>query len=225
MTDELSAAAHRENVDVLVVAGDLCSSRMLEESLSKLEAIGLPIIYITGNHEHYGSSLGDIKALRKRIEPTAKNVHWLDCSTVEVNGQRFVGTTLWFPSSKTNWKYTHMLSDFGQIKRFGAEYAAENQRCVEFLRQEVRANDVVVTHHLPSLLSTPARFQQSPLNRFFVCDVTSIVEQQKPRLWIHGHTHDSCNYKIGVTDVICNPFGYAGHEVNPGFKPDLIVEI
>jgi hypothetical protein len=51
-----------------------------------------------------------------------------------------------------------------------------------------------------------------------------ILEHQ-PRLWIHGQTHESYDYRIGKTRVTCNPRGYASIEENKGFKPDYMVEI
>ena len=42
-------------------------------------------------------------------------------------------------------------------------------------------------------------------------------------LWVHGHTHDSTDYQLGRTMVLCNPLGYAGVEVNPFFKTDEAV--
>jgi Icc-related predicted phosphoesterase len=32
----------------------------------------------------------------------------------------------------------------------------------------------------------------------------------RPALWLHGHTHGSCDYKLGDTRVVCNPMGYPG---------------
>jgi predicted phosphodiesterase len=44
-------------------------------------------------------------------------------------------------------------------------------------------------------------------------------------LFIHGHVHNSADYRVGRTRVrvICNPHGY-GNE-NPSFNPSLVVEI
>ena len=47
------------------------------------------------------------------------------------------------------------------------------------------------------------------------------------QLWVHGHTHDSFDYTVDGTRVVCNPRGYAkaGVDENPRFDPDFIVEI
>lgn len=38
-------------------------------------------------------------------------------------------------------------------------------------------------------------------------------------------THDSFDYMIGKTRVVCNPHGYYARATNPGFLPDLVVEV
>ena len=43
-------------------------------------------------------------------------------------------------------------------------------------------------------------------------------------LWIHGHIHESFDYMISKTRVVCNPFGHID-EQNDGFNPTLALEI
>jgi hypothetical protein len=40
---------------------------------------------------------------------------------------------------------------------------------------------------------------------------------------MHGHTHDSADYRVGETRVVCNPRGY-GLE-NPSYDPALVIEV
>ena len=51
-------------------------------------------------------------------------------------------------------------------------------------------------------------YAESPINRFFVSDETPLILDKKPRLWVHGHTHLTCDYMLGETRVVCNPHGY-----------------
>ena len=71
------------------------------------------------------------------------------------------------------------------------------------------------------------RFAGSPLNVNFVSDARSLLGGERTALWIHGHTHDSFDYDVQGTRVLCNPRGYAkdGVPENPLFDPGLIVDI
>ena len=84
---------------------------------------------------------------------------------------------------------------------------------------------VVVTHHAPSALSNPPQFAGSPISGAFYSNLDELIEDTKPTLWIHGHVHDSCDYVIGETRVVCNPFGYEGIETNVDWDPRAMVEL
>ena len=56
-------------------------------------------------------------------------------------------------------------------------------------------------------------------------DMTPFILERQPQLWLHGHTHDSRDVTIGKTRLLCNPFGYARSNVNPGFNERLIIEV
>ena len=51
---------------------------------------------------------------------------------------------------------------------------------------------------------------------------------QKADVWVHGHVHQSLDYKIGRCRVVCNPCGYRqrdGSVENANFDPNLIIEV
>jgi Icc-related predicted phosphoesterase len=37
-----------------------------------------------------------------------------------------------------------------------------------------------------------------------------IIRSRRPSLWIHGHTHESRDYRLGATRIVANPCGYPG---------------
>lgn len=222
-------------VDVLIVAGDLTVARHLQKTLALFCSRYRHVVYVIGNHELYDSSPAEVDAIRKSTftmantwepgvtsQPHAiQNLHWLDNSLVVIDGVRFLGTTLWFAETEESKRYQHTLNDFAAIEDFVPWVYEQNAKAQEFLATHMRKDDVVVTHHLPSQKSVHPRYTGSPLNAFFVCDVESIIVEKKPQLWFHGHTHGSCDYQIGPTRVVCNPYGYHGHEVNPAFNEKL----
>ena len=86
---------------------------------------------------------------------------------------------------------------------------------------------MVITHHAPSPKSIHPRFADSLLNACFVSDAERLIDGSRARLWIHGHTHDSFDYCLNGTRVVCNPRGYARNGVNenPLFDANFLVEI
>lgn len=94
--------------DVLIVVGDLCHARCLDPVRSdKYSAeqrgrgmrfideahANLPhVLLIAGNHEHYDRVFEDTVSLLRRHLP---GVTVLDDETVEIEGIRFFGSTLW----------------------------------------------------------------------------------------------------------------------------------
>jgi Icc-related predicted phosphoesterase len=211
-------------VDVLVVAGDLCTYRLLRFGIETLCTRYPEVVYVAGNHEYYHSGPGEVHEALTRLREELPNFHWLRNEVAEIAGARFAGTTLWFRYHPSNRPYEGGMNDFALIRNFDSWVYDENQRALQFLEREVARADVVVTHHLPSQRSVAAPFVGDPFNAFFVCEVDELIELAEPALWIHGHTHVSLDWSAGKTRVICNPFGYA-IERNPFFDRELVVRI
>lgn len=220
---EFVASLDVEPDEVLLCAGDVCSSGRLIGALSLLCRRFGRVVYVTGNHEFYGSSRDSVQRAVNMIAREFTNFHALDKGIATIDGHRILGCPLWFP--RDDRAPRHQMNDFRAIRGFDSWVYEENARCVKFLCREMRAGDVVLTHYLPSYNSVADRFIGDPCNAFYVCDVEQLLVDRKPALWVHGHTHDSLDYRLGDTRVVCNPFGYAGHEENAGFDPSLRVDV
>lgn len=223
-----------DDVDVVVLAGDICSFKQIIESLSLIckRFENSEVIWVHGNHEYYMSDRQTVIALATEACRQNKNLHWLNNKTVMIKGQRFVGTTLWFPWNELNPKIERFMNDFRIISGFSKWVYEENLSAMNFIEGSVDEGDVVVTHYLPSAKSVAPRFERSDLNNFFLCDMESFIRRRGPKVWIHGHTHDSMDYVIphngntnASTRVLCNPRGYHPHDLNPNFRNDLVIEL
>lgn len=197
--------------DVLVIAGDLTSYKGLPSALTLLaESAGdKPVVYVLGNHEAYGATWKGALEEARRAQTAHKNLHVLEQETATIASRRFVGCTLWFPHDPHPEREDSFLGDFSYIADIYEFLPRTAKASAAFLGKTVRAGDIVVTHHLPHPDSVHPRYKGSALNRFFLHDVSGAVELNGATLWVHGHTHTSCDYKAGATRVVCNPFGYA----------------
>lgn len=209
--------------DVLVMAGDIDVVGIVG-TLRRFCKRFRSVVYVAGNHEFYGRSVLETLHVLGEARAEFKNFHWIENDVAIIDGVTFVGATLWF-GIPSNDRFKDGMNDFGAIRDFEPWVYGRNETSRRFLQGEISSKDVVVTHHLPSPMSVSRRFQSSPLNEFFVSDLTQMILDRQPQLWIHGHTHDSCDYRIGKTRVVCNPYGYAGHDVNARFDPGLTIEV
>lgn len=82
----------------------------------------------------------------------------------------------------------------------------------EFLAEGGPERSVVVTHHAPSIHSIVDRYKSNPVSAAFASNLDELILEYQPRIWIHGHTHESFDYRIGKARVVCNPRGYVSVE-------------
>ncbi len=216
-----------DNVDVLIVAGDLATCGLPTtgalHSLCKRYK-NAHVLFVPGNHDFYHSSFGLVDTTLKSMEKAHDNLSILDNKAKKIGKFLFAGSTLWFGASPEYAMYKPYMNDFKFIASFEDLVFKRNKKSIKFLKWHMCKDAIVITHHLPSWRSVPKRFKSSKLNIFYVCDLEKEIINKKPKMWIHGHTHSSCNYLIGNTHVVCNPFGYAGYELNPEFVPNFVID-
>jgi len=209
-----------ENCDAIVIAGDLGTKSNLVLVLTEVCAHGVPVVYVQGNHEFYNCERTEMQEIRRSL--SIPNLHWLDAEMVELGGVRILGTSLWFPYDPMNFCYESGVRDFSRIPNFREWVYTEHERSVQFLKENLREGDMVVTHHLPSYKSVPPQYKTSISNRFYVSNMENLIVERKPAVWIHGHTHSSLDFCLGETRIVCNPYGYQGYQLNDDFK-DVII--
>ncbi len=216
-------------VDVLVLAGDITMARQYEDLASVFRPLAQKyphVLYVPGNHEYYKSSPADVARNLATLTKNFPEVVIPENDTVVICGQRFIAGTMWFRSDPMADLNKRFMNDFSLIQNFEPWVYEQNAAFEKMLATHVEADDVVVTHHLPAFESVPARFARSAINAFFVCDMAPHVRVHQPKLWIHGHSHDRCDYMLGKTRVVANPLGYP-NEVKSleAFEPTFHVTI
>lgn len=230
--------------DAVVLAGDIARPA---EAVAWAAAFTKPVLYVPGNHEFYGGSLEGTFAQLKRL-CAGTGIRVLDKDEVVLSGVRFLGATLWTDfmlfgegeeRAAAMREAQRFMRDFSRIRvdhptpqpftpAASAALFADHARWLKArLAAPHDGPTVVITHHAPSRGSIHPRFAGSLLNACFVSDAQALVEASGAPLWIHGHTHDSFDYRVGATRVLCNPRGYARDGVNENalFNANLVVEV
>jgi len=230
----------RTDADVIILAGDInLKANAVPWILDVYK--DTPVVYITGNHEYYHS---DIIFVDDLLEKSCRNtkIRFLQNKSRIINGVRFLGTTMW-----TDFHYyghelrdyymnyaSRGMNDFSLIKYDGKRFTPEKsfELYVEarnflkkYLSKMFDGKTIVVTHHAPYSGALHPDFKNSPLNPAFIADMTDLIFDHKPDVWVYGHTHGSFKDEyIGDTRIICNPRGYPS-EANSPFLADFTINI
>ncbi|MHB8370810.1 MAG: metallophosphoesterase [Leptospirales bacterium] len=232
--------------NVLVLAGDIAgSTTQLRDYLRTL--LGrIPILVVPGNHEFYGYEFDRGRdnyryTLTRDGDPS---LHFLDDDSVVLGGVRFLGSTLWSDfkegtqgeDAQAGYDYDGGLKDFELIKKSGGEgpirwqdvYSRHQESLAwltESLSEPFSGPTVVITHHAPSFFSAAPHYADSPISGAFSTDLSDLIMRTAPAVWIHGHHHNTSDYRIGNTRVICNPYGYQGIDTNLDWDPRATVTV
>lgn len=221
-----------EEVDVILIPGDLSTNKGLRYAFSVLCDSFKHVVYTTGNHEYYGSSKQETHDLIQECCDKHSNLHWLERSTVEIEGQRFIGCTLWFPpilSVLNNLNYTN---DIKMIQPDRCEYDRLPHWILEefyinkkYLFENVRDTDIVLTHYIPCPEGIHPSWRNAGGNQFFMGDVSIVMDDKNPKAWVFGHTHSAMDFIKGNTRVVCNPCGYPHEPEYKKFNDSLVIEV
>lgn len=241
--------------DVLILSGDVCEAknikadsydpngimfdferanrrpdryiRFFKEECAKYRHV----IYVMGNHEHYGFRYD--KTYSQLLLNLPDNVRLLEKEYTEIDGILFIGATLWTDCNKgdpiTMNDLRHSMNDYrivsnyykdqGQYFKLTPEFTyREHKLSLAYIKKTLELNPnkkvVVVTHHSPSKQSIKPRYQGDyHMNGGYSSDLEQfIIDHPQIKVWTHGHTHDTFDYTVGECRVICNPRGYVGYE-------------
>ena len=197
------------------------------------------ILYIAGNHEAYGYNYeGSWNVLKEHL---GNHFHIMEDSVVKIRDWVFIGSTFWTDFRNENalemMESSQCMNDYKTI-RITSKYRKMNpndtlgfhKKSKQFLLEQLQLfknkKIWVMTHHAPSYQSVHEKFKSSGIaNGAYVSDLDSLIlEHPEIRVWSHGHTHTSFDYKIGHCRVVCNPRGYYPLEMNPDFNPDFEID-
>jgi predicted phosphohydrolase len=182
-----------------------------------------------GNHEYYTHDIKTINDFWRSVD--LDNFYFLQNDVVCFDNVRIIGSTMWASagtlsihpikgttiSENVDWftrnKLKDGIQDFNSIKGFSVLHMANIFKdSMRFIFDEAskpfNGKTLVVTHHAPSSLSSLPEFTNDTTNHAFASPLDIMVEDHNIDYWIHGHMHNSSDYMIGNTRIICNPRGY-----------------
>ena len=195
--------------DIVICAGDVAQGirgvQFLQNSFPNKQ-----VLYVPGNHEYYNYSTSIISQIRKAAN--GSNVHVMDRDKIQIDGQWFIGATLWTDLQLCNDDGEHTIrgiNDFRAIKGMTKDYwFREHLHSLMWIHESLKEHEdaVLITHHFP-MQSISDRYKGNLINSGFASDLENVFLRE-PKLWVHGHTHDFCDYTYLGTRVVCNPLGY-----------------
>jgi predicted phosphodiesterase len=223
--------------NIVVLAGDIAVSTDAVAAARRIaRECNAAALLVAGNHEFYrdrchpthtwGSTLDDLRRAADYVDLVKPGkVTFLENSSVEYNGVRFLGATLW-TDMKTfgddpfvKLMIEHQFPDYDAIYLDGdlnltIEHVLErHQESVRFISDQLAKPFIA------------ERYRADKMSAAFASRLDGLILKYSPRLWIHGHTHTSHNYEIGRTQIVCNPRGYRHFDANPCFDPKLVINI
>lgn len=225
--------------DILVLAGDIHQGSVAMEVFATWGANKrIPILYVAGNHEFYGSSI-EVVGRSLQQSATTHGIHYLERQTLVLGDVRFLGCTLWtdyalrsmFSREHVMGEIQQRLMDHFQIRTGTRPFTPQDALALhlssrkwltEELAKPFEGKTVVVTHHGPHPLSVHPRYVGDKLNAAYVSDLSLLLPQVD--LWLHGHVHDSFDYQVGRCRVVANPAGYVRNRAAAASLEDFAFE-
>ena len=211
-------AALPNDCDVLVLAGDITTYSNQVVVIGEFCKKYKHVVRVYGNHEFYGTSRGDVHNKTRKLQGRHSNLHVLNDSHTVIDGQRFIGCTLWFEDTPQNAMSYRLMNDCRRIQGFSKWVWEVSRNSAKYLRDNVQEGDVVVTHHAPSERSISENYRNNrdwAVNGLYFYPMDDVLEGKRPRLWLHGHMHDAADYTVdGGCRVYSNPMGYHSYQTS-----------
>lgn len=234
---------------VLILAGDI---GLLEKPYTYVEFVSRmsdrfrDVLYVPGNHEYYHGYWPWSEDRGMKALMDLNNVTFGNQFDIVIEDIAFIGSIMWTDFNKCD-PYTmlqcHLAMNDFRLTRTGPKTEKwkmkfRPEHVLKFFKETTRdfifpkikfhrdagRKVAVVTHHAPSELSIAPQFKGDVINGSYVSELYDEILNSQPDIWFHGHCHNSLDYLIGDTRVVCNPVGYPTAR-NKEFNPTLRIEL
>jgi predicted phosphodiesterase len=220
--------------DALILAGDI---DRIDRVCQRFSDWPCPVLYVRGNHDSFFTPYE--AGIRRVVSQSQdQRFQFLERDVAMFDGVRVLGCCLWTDFALHGRPEDALLlaaycgPDYRFLRRTDGvlmrpeDTQREHRLAVQWLEGKLRASHVgktvVVTHHAPHARSLDPRFGNSRFDAAFASDLSSLMKRVD--VWIHGHVHCSCDYKVKQCRVVCNPAGQPA-KPNPHFNPALVIDV
>lgn len=109
------------DADALVITGDLADGDVLPDVLPEIDALGLPVYFVLGNHDYYGRTMARLRRNVRDVVAQSQNLTWLnDAHPITLSpGVALIGHDGWADGRAGNYHLSRVqLNDFVAIEDF-----------------------------------------------------------------------------------------------------------
>lgn len=201
-----------DEYDYMVLGGDFANGHTLRRVLSWLGQLDIEVVFVTGNHEHYYTSLSDTRMAIRDFSGKESNLHYMEDIPLIIlpNGTYMVGANGWGDGVYGTW-IGRLVNDFTKIHDFQGggrdqslslklgQDSAKNLAHKLSLAKRGGARHILIITHVPPFASVCMYEGRKTEDRYlphFSCGSTGSVIRQfaetNPDIDIDvyaGHTH------------------------------------
>ena len=217
-----------------LIAGDISGDRI--KTMNFLQSKDIQGVFVEGNHLGYNEVTGGMLDSKEKSNlflaerfPLDNKMRFLENNYVVINDIVIVGCTLYTDftlfhnqplhaeiarTSMNDFRYVKTIDNNGKLRTvnpndyinwFNNSINYIKDICEKFKNSKI----VVVTHFVPSIKGIENMYKHDLVTPAYATSLDQfILDRPNIKLWVNGHTHHQCEYSIGDTKVICNPFGY-----------------
>lgn len=235
-----------ENVDVLVLAGDIDVQEYgAEYAVRQSKRLGLPVIYVLGNHEFYEAH--DRPVSEKVLELTKDtDVYILNAASIVIKDTLFIGATLWTDFELLGQMYKDRVQNYAAFNvndykliqiidrpfspvftpSTSSSWHEEHRDFIEKeLGKDFDGKKVVVTHHAPMMECLPIFERKELISACYASNLEWMIRKYQPDAWLYGHIHYSYESRLGTTSIVSNPVGFQRLSDIPKYYRPLVISV
>ena len=233
----LQANKIKPKAEILVLAGDIylfCKNTDTVKFFDYLSETFKQVYWLPGNHEYYHSDI--IRYHKFKANPIRHNIRVVNNKVVSIEGVNLIFSTLWsYITPPNELSIKSHVSDFSVISIDGEDFRPKHfnqlhNESLEFITTELEKRktekNVVITHHVPTLMNYSEEYKKNSLNEAFVVELYDLIEKYQPECWIYGHSHyNAPEFNIGKTKLLTNQLGYVSMDEHKSFRLDAYINI